>query len=109
MNIIINPGTESFKESNLDNANKILAFLYEDLWYKDDTFSHEYIQDDKDGYYQFKIKCLGKELIVDIPGCDEEQLKYRRLYVDGSSWLYGFALNRVDEFVTQSLLSNYKK
>lgn len=102
MTVIINPGTEPDPSATLDNAMKVAAYLQEDLELPDGCWMRAPTRDN-DGWFGFDFKFNGKVVEVDIPGDDPDTVRKgeawvsRRLYVNGSSWLYGFALNRFSD------------
>ena len=102
-NVIFNPGTEPRQNATLENAEKIAEIMREDLDLPSGCYRRA-PQRDADGWFGFDfIAKNGRELEVDIPGDDPEIVSAgkpfvsRRLYVDGSSWLYGYALNRFSD------------
>jgi hypothetical protein len=54
-----------------------------------------------DGRFGFTVEAKGRSVHIEIPGddpditCEGRPFRARRLYVDGSSWLYGFALSAI--------------
>lgn len=105
MAIFINPGTEAKDGHKADNAvivakelAKIFRKDYPNLKLKRDTS-----RDDNDGWYGFTLVNGGTTIEVDIPGDDPEEVMKgepwvsRRLYVDGSSWLWGYAIGIVSD------------
>lgn len=105
MAIFINPGTEARDEHKAENAVVVaqeLAKIFKDeypaLELKRDTS-----KDDNDGWYGFKLVNGDTAIDVDIPGDDPEQVMKsepwvsRRLYVDGSSWLWDYAVGIVSD------------
>lgn len=99
MTIIMNPGTHADHSATLENADEIAARILEDI---EEAESIEYTPgSDHDGWFRFYVSAGDKSVQVDIPGdepdvvCESMPFKSRRLYVDGSSWLYGFALSAI--------------
>jgi hypothetical protein len=105
MIIIINPGTEAKSGATEANAMIICDRICDDLEIDRATVFRQSAADDvAGGWFGFSFaKPNGDRFEVDIPGDDPDQVcegrpfKSRRLYVDGSSWLYGYALNRIEE------------
>ena len=97
MEIIINPGTEPRANTTEKNAIKVAKMICEDLEIKETHFNRNK-ENDSPGYYGFLFTGAGGEITVDIPGIEPETVtkgvpfESPRLYVDGSSWLYGLAL-----------------
>lgn len=94
--IIINPGTKAQENHSADNAIKTAEEMVKVLG-EGVEFVRNPERDDKDGWYGFTFKLGDKQSIVDIPGIDSEIVLRGepwvspRLYVDGSSWLIGYA------------------
>jgi hypothetical protein len=95
--IIINPGTEDQEGATEQNALKSLQYFLDDLGVVGlETTRNE--SADRRGWFGFKITYRGNEVEVDIPGSDPEVVRKGepwaspRLYVNSSSWLWGFAL-----------------
>lgn len=94
--IIINPGTQADNSATLDKARIVAERLHEDLGLSDPISRDP--DHDRDGWFRFIFTAGPKTVEVDIPGddpdvvCEGRPFKSRRLYVDGSSWLYGFAV-----------------
>src|SRR5574343_1510630 len=95
--LIINPGTEEQKNTTEENAIKVAENICEDLEIGKEHFRRN-IKNDNNGFYGFIFEGAGGKVEVDIPGIDPEVVclgepwKSPRLYVAGSSWLYGYAL-----------------
>jgi hypothetical protein len=103
MNIIINPGTETDETATLENALYIAKELAK--LYKEEVPTLKLKRNEKNdygGWYGFILTDGNKSVEVDIPGDNPETVmkgepfKSRRLYVDGSSWLWGYALGSID-------------
>ena len=96
--LIFNPGTESRAGATLDNAAVIAGYILEDLKLPENIWTRDEAKD-RDGWFCFILSHNGKSVQVDIPGADPDQVakgrpfESRRLYVDGSSWMYGLALS----------------
>lgn len=98
--ISINPGTEPDPRATLANAEIVAAAICRDLGLPETT-PVRMLGEGADGWFRFNF-ILGKRSVeVDIPGDDPETIckgqpwVSRRLYVDGASWLYGYALNAI--------------
>ena len=94
--MITNPGTEASADATLSNAQEVASRILADIG----ADSVEYLADrDRDGWFGFTFKAGDKSVEVDIPGddpdtvCEGRPWVSRRLYVDGSSWLYCFAVS----------------
>lgn len=98
MAFTMNPGTQVDNSATLSNAVEIASRLLEDTG----ADSIEHVDgNDADGWFRFHAKRGDRSVAVDIPGddpntvCEGRPFHARRLYVDGSSWLYGFAVSVV--------------
>lgn len=94
--IIINPGTEDRKTATLANAETIVDRICADLGIERSTIKrHEESDDIKGGFFAF----VHDKFEIDVPGDDPEEFLSsvpwvsRRMYVDGSSWLYQYGLD----------------
>ena len=101
--LIINPGTEPVKGATFESAEINLKQLIEDSGQENITYTHK-PEADGNGRYSFDLKCSGYDFIINVymPGCELERVRKSepfyspRLYVDGSSWLWGYALTFID-------------
>jgi hypothetical protein len=104
--VTINPGTEAQPKHSVDNAVKIAEYICKDLSIDLSHFIRNENGDNDRGWYGFTFSGKGGNVSVEIPGIDPEVVRRGepwvspRLYVDGSSWLYGFALNRIVEHIS---------
>ena len=88
---------------NLHPWDGILGFDGEKVSKENITYMHKQ-ESDEGGRYNFDLKRSGFDFTinVDMPGCELERVRKSepfyspRLYVDGSSWLWGYALGFVD-------------
>lgn len=98
--VVINPGTEADATATLANAERVAEMMREDLELPAGSYARAPARDDGDGWFGFDFVRNGVKYEVDIPGDDPDTvvrgkpLVSRRLYVNGSSWLYGYAINR---------------
>ena len=101
MFIAINPGTGPIEDSTEANARAAIDLFAADLAGKG-TPATGITRDpagDSDGYYRFTLEVGGRHVPVDMPGCDPdltragEPWESPRLFVDGSSWLWEYALD----------------
>jgi len=101
--IIINPGTEARRGATEANAEVVAATILQDLELEVSAEVSRCAGRDADGWFGFLFRLDDKTVVVDIPGddpetvCEGRPFKSRRLYVEGSSWLYGYALNHISE------------
>jgi hypothetical protein len=110
MFVAINPGTGSHEEHSEQNAIEVAEYIVKDLELEEGSWRRNPDADDKRGYYGFIFK-KEREIDVDIPGIDPCVVtagipwESPRLYVDGSSWLYGYArgfiLDGVNRYVDE--------
>jgi hypothetical protein len=108
MTIIINPGTEPQAAHCVENAIKTAEHICSHLGIEPSHFSRDASADDGDGWYGFRFTGKGGTAQVKIPGIGPETVikgepwVSPRLYVNGSSWLYGFALDRIWETIAKA-------
>jgi hypothetical protein len=110
--LIINPGTGSIKDGKEELAiNNIKQFI-KDSNLKDISFKRM-PEEDEDGYFTFLLQRTnnkkGRSHSIDMPGLPLEKVRYldseeqnifnfQRLYVDGSSWVWMYALLSQKDF-----------
>lgn len=98
MILIINPGTEANDRATEVNAAEIARRISVAT---SATYSR-HAEGDRNGWYGFRFVRDGRAVEVDIPGDDPDQVcagtpwVSRRLYVDGSSWLFGYAMGFIN-------------
>lgn len=108
---MINPGTGPVVGSTLDNAHANMQKLLEDAGFPDASWRRNVDAPEDDGRFSFLVECpaddehpRGYACSVDMPGISLEAVRYvgakdqniwhfPRLYVDGSSWVWKFAVN----------------
>ena len=99
--VVINLGTGRRPNRSLDNATKVIDFIAIDLSLPRRCFRRAGTRDDAKGYFGFDLNIEGKTIEIDVPGDDPDvvhkgaPIESPRLYIDGSSWLYGFAMNAI--------------
>lgn len=95
---IINPGTEVRHGATVESA----TIVADRIASKTKSTVKRAPKDDGDGWFGFEFRRDGRLASVTIPGDDPDQVcantpwVSRRLYVEGSSWLYGYALNAIE-------------
>ena len=112
MKFNINPGTEAVENPTLENAEAAI-----DLFIKDLDLDVKLTRNpDGDnvgtgiggGRFSFVLTLDDRSTTIDMPGCDPEKTAASRpwysprLYVDGSSWLWRFAVNQAIEALIYS-------
>jgi hypothetical protein len=104
--LILNPGTEPIRGPRRLARVALLRFV-RDLGL-DGVTSVETPEHDSGGYYASVLSRGKREVCVAVPGLPQRLLRYRgrsrhdpwdfqRLYVDGDSWLWFFAVPAVAE------------
>lgn len=103
--MIINPGTGPVPGATEADATVAIRAFVEDLarrgWMVDDVRP---AGEPVEGRYPFRIRFADRRVVnVDMPGLPVEQVRYLgedqdpwqypRLYVDGDSWLWSFAVD----------------
>ena len=98
--VLINPGTHADPLATLENAEAIAGEICVDIGFNGSPI---HIPDkDARGWFRFDFISGDRRVEVDIPGddpdtvCKSQPFVSRRLYVDGSSWLYKFALGFIE-------------
>jgi hypothetical protein len=105
--IFVNPGTGIVDNASEENARANIRQFVKDC----DSSLHWYWKRDKrndygDGRYAFKVYCdefKHKKIEIQMPGWELDRVRYMgleeqnpwhfpRLYVNGSSWLWEFAI-----------------
>lgn len=97
--VIINSGTKGRAGATVENATEVASRICKDLTIPMSSVERAPTADDaSDGFFGFTFP---GNLEVVIPGDDPDEVcrgqpfVSRRLYVDGSSWLYGYALDAI--------------
>lgn len=105
----INAGTGPVADATEAFAVKAMQQFALDT--KAESFARRHKRHDSDGYYSFHIYRRNKrgklrKHVVEMPGLPLEKLRwmdlptqniwhFQRLYIDGSSWVWFYAINRV--------------
>lgn len=105
MQIVINPGSGPVEGATEEEASKNITAFMDELGLE----GLEYLRvptEDQRGRYGFDVYLPANQMsaLVEMPGIPLEQVRftgeegqsawdYPRLYVNGSSWLWKFALN----------------
>lgn len=98
----INPGSGPVTEATEEQAATNMTAFIEELRQRGcGVASHERAAsaDYGEGRYAFTVRTEdGREVEVQMPGAPLDQVRqgYTRLYVDGSSWFWDFALQTVE-------------
>lgn len=103
-NIFLNPGTGPVEGAKLKFARANVEQLIVDIGLSPELVkvSHRYSLDE-DGRFAFRLSYQDKICDVDMPGLELSRVRYMseeqdiwdfpRLYIDGSSWVWLFAIN----------------
>lgn len=106
----LNPGSGSVQDASLEHAHENIKVFVQDIAQAHGLFVKDIfrLEDDDDrGYFAFALDIekgsLERRIRVDMPGLPLEKVRYlessqdawafQRLYLDGSSWLWKFAVN----------------
>ena len=103
VNVIINPGTGPVLNSTEENAIENIKHFINDNGVEGVLYERSPENDYGDGRYAFNLKKDGVCHEIQMPGLPIENVRYLgdknpdiwhypRLYVDGSSWVWGYAL-----------------
>lgn len=109
MSIVINPGSGPVANSTYEQARANMDVLVKDALGEqagEAVITNDNIEDG--GRFSFHIHFMGQSVDVDMPGIPLERVRYMgekgqniwhypRLYVDGSSWVWEFAIPSVRE------------
>lgn len=96
--LIINPGTEDRAGATGTNAKEIVERLIKRSGLAATSARNE-SNDFGGGFFGYTVTFEGKSVDVVAPGDDPDEtvlskpFKSRRLYVDGSSWLFKYAVS----------------
>jgi hypothetical protein len=108
--VFMNPGTGPVQGATLENAAANMLRLVEDAGIEDAHILHIDAGEDaaSDGRYPFEVTAPASDRLctVDMPGLPLDQVRYMneadqniwhfpRLYVDGSSWVWCYAISSV--------------
>lgn len=103
MPIVFNPGTAARPGATAENAEAVMRRLAADVRLLPDEVRRDPTMDDIErGRFGFVVRRGSVVVEIQIPGDDPDEVAQgrpfvsRRLYVDGSSWLYGYALNIIE-------------
>src|SRR4051794_17761631 len=94
--VLINPGTGPVPDANPEQATKNMVHLLDDAGLAHATFEPVLGDYDGKGRFRYIVRLGDRECEVDMPGVSVDLLRAARgfpprLYVAGSSWLWGFA------------------
>ena len=104
MNIIINPGSGPVGGADADHARVNIEAFLADLRAEGHTVALVGPGPEVEGRWRFDITVDGKPHEIEMPGIplaavrymadpSQDIWEYPRLYVDGSSWVWRYALN----------------
>lgn len=108
MNIIVNPGSGPVPEATEQHAAGNMAVFADDLrtaGHGVDTFTRHADADYGDGRYAYTLTMDdGRSIEIQMPGLPVDRVRFMsedgqniwdfpRLYVDGGSWIWQFALS----------------
>jgi len=102
--IFVNPGTGPIEKADFLNATKNMEYFARDVG--DDVNWTRGLHDLGDGRFQFSMWRKGFEndaILIEMPGLPLEEVRYMktegqniwnfpRLYVEGSSWVWHYAI-----------------
>lgn len=112
LGLVINPGTGSIPGATEENAIANMSQFMQDCDVKDMRYTRSAERDDSEGRFGFDLYREGDPLVVKVqmPGLPLERVRYMgetgnpwnfpRLYVDGSSWLWEFAIEIVRDHIS---------
>lgn len=97
MSVVVNPGTERVPDGTETNARRGMELLVADLGPESSWDGR--LEPGRLGWWTATIVLRGREHTIDMPGADPDVTRRgepwvsSRIYVDGSSWLWGIALD----------------
>ncbi len=104
-NIFINPGTGPVDGSMEEYANQNIAQLVQDVGLEGVTYRRDAPKDYGEGRFAYQLNREERDVEVQMPGLPLDKVRYLeegqnawdfpRLYVDGSSWLWEFAVDMI--------------
>ena len=113
--VIINPGTGPVEGSTLEHAYRNMEALLRDAGCPAAKWRRDPARDVEGGRWPFLVTCPPNaeeprewDCLVDMPGIPLDEVRYvggpgqniwdfPRLYVDGSSWVWKFAVSQLRE------------
>jgi len=110
MPIVINPGTEPVDKPKLKNAVKAMDYFIKDLDIKGLKVKRDEKSDYDSGWFCFIVSKGKFSLKVHMPGSNPKRTqrgkpwKSPRIYVDESSWLWGYGLGMFDDKYKEYLI-----
>lgn len=111
--IFINPGTGPVNDATAADARLNIRQFVKELALSGVRIRRHARDDYGDGRYAFRLYYAGQRCEIQMPGLPTDQVRflgtegqnawdYPRLYVDGSSWLWKFALSCARRQLTQT-------
>lgn len=105
--VIINPGSGPVENANHDDAGTNMAAFLKDCGITEYAYFTGGV---KGGRFEFTINIGDRAVRIDMPGLPLERVRYTgaddqniwhfpRLFVDGDSWLWQFAVSIVKDIV----------
>jgi hypothetical protein len=114
MDVIINPGAGPVLDADTKHAENNMGAFVADVGAEGATF--ERVPDgDGNGRFAFALRYPTIEFEIDMPGLPLEQvrsddlLRIPRLYVNGSSWFWGYAVGIVVDHLEDSLATRERQ
>lgn len=111
MNFAINLGTGPIAGATLDDAYANMRVLLKDAGLEDATFARDVDAVEAGGRFSFDLAIPGYTeehgtVPIDMPGCSLSAIRYLpdtilihpRLYIDGSSWEWQFAVTKLRDW-----------
>lgn len=106
--ILINPGTGVVDGAREEYADHNISQLVQDVDLEGITYRKDASKDDGEGRFGYQLTHHQKDVEVQMPGWPLERVRFLgkegqkimefpRLYVDGSSWLWKFAVNIIKD------------
>lgn len=109
--VMVNPGTGPVHNATRGQAAKNVTQLVADvLGERSDTVATEDTGREDDGRFTFVLRCGERTCEVDMPGLAVDEVRFMdgedqniwdfpRLYVEGSSWVWSFAISQTQHYL----------
>ena len=105
-NFIINPGTGEVEDAREEYADENIVQLVQDVGLERITYRRDAPRDYGKGRFAYQLSDAQRDVEVQMPGWPLERVRYLgekdqdmgnfpRLYVDGESWFWRFAVDMI--------------
>lgn len=106
MIVFVNPGSGAVLDATFENAKDNMNVFVQEAFPNGRVLFERVEGNDGEGRWCYVLRRKNRKTIVEMPGCALDKVRfanvrsqsawnYPRLYVDGSSWLWCFAVEAV--------------